>query len=310
MADPVDVHVSLVNTNNRELLRACLETLPDACAGLDWRVTVFDNASDDGSADMVVREFPWASVHRSTTRRGFSQNHNVVLREAVGGNGARYVLILNEDTELEPRSVRELVAFADARPALGAVGPIISEVGGGLQPSLLPYPSFANQLLPRLVAAEAGDRPGWLNGSCVLVRADALRRVGLLDERFFIFYEDTDLGARLATAGYESAVCPSARILHHGHSTVSRPAMSSSMEKQMLRSRYLYFAKHRGHSLALTVSALGRLVLGVRAAKALATASVRRDANERRRAALLLNLGLYDPARALPHEFDRVSEPR
>ena len=93
-ADLLDVEISLVNTNNRALLQACLASLREACVGLNWHVTAVDNESRDGSTEMVAKEFPAARLIRNTRRLGFGANHNQVLGPALG-SGIRYALILN-----------------------------------------------------------------------------------------------------------------------------------------------------------------------------------------------------------------------
>lgn len=301
--DLLDVEISLVNTENRELLRACLQSLPEACTGLRWRATVVDNASGDGSAGMVRAEFPWAGLLASEWRLGFSANHNQVLRRVLEDGGARYVLILNEDTALDPGCVGELVGLCDADRRIGAAGPVIRGRDGRVQQSHFRFPTVGQQAWAAL-RPRSGPRPargtGWLNGSCILIRTDALRQVGPLDERFFIFYEDTDLGLRLERAGWASAVCQSATMLHHGHETVSRPALGSAMERQMLRSRYLYFCKHRGQARAAALQLATRTALLARALKALGEAMLGRE--EPATARLLAGLAGYDPRTPLPHE--------
>ncbi|GAC1361642.1 MAG: hypothetical protein NVSMB32_00910 [Actinomycetota bacterium] len=302
----LDVCISVVNTNNAELLVRCLRTLPDACAGLSWAITVVDNASSDGSAEAVERLFPDVSLIRNRRRQGFSANHNLVIRPIIRERSARYVLILNEDTELDPGSVTELVKLCDADPEIGAAGPGITGTDGAEQPSLLPFPSVLREV--RSTLRQPLHRPvtkGWLNGSCVLARVAALEVIGPLDERFFIFYEDTDLGIRLHRAGWKSARFPSAHILHHGHVTVSRPSVGSAMERQMLRSRYLYVLKHHRPLEAMSVSGLVRLWLLVRAAKAALEALAGGAAEERAHAHLLLGLGMYNPRTPLEHEEPR-----
>lgn len=304
-ADVLDVEISLVNTNNRALLRACLRSLPEACAGLGWHVTVVDNESRDGSAEMVGEEFPAARLVRNSSRRGFGANHNQVLGPALE-SGARYVLILNEDTELDPGCVRELVAFADEHRQAGAVGPAIRGADGRRQRSYLPFPTVLGQAWSCLRPGRWPQRPpgaGWLNGSCVLLRIEALKQVGTLDERFFIFFEDTDLGERLRQAGWESTVCEPATMVHHGHMTVALASAGSVWEWQMLRSQYLYFCKHRGRPVGLLLSGLVRGALLIRAGKALLVSRLRRDPAERETANLLIDLLKYDPRRRLPHEI-------
>lgn len=304
-ASAVDVHVSLVNTNNRELLRRCLASLPEA-AGRDvaWRATVVDNASSDGSAEMVRAEFPRAQLRVNAARLGFSANHNQVLGPVVAEDVARYVLVLNEDTELRPGSLAELVRFADERRDAGAVGPGLVAPDGRRQVSFFAFPSVRDQFGSTLVPGRAQRTvrgSGWLNGSCLLLRTEALREVGLLDERFFIFFEDTDMGLRLCRAGWSSELCETATVVHHEHQTVSRQPADSPMERQFLRSRYLYFRKHRGRLAAVWVAALVRAALTARAAKAL-LGSLAGNRAERVLARLLWRLARYDPNVPLAHE--------
>jgi GT2 family glycosyltransferase len=302
---PLDVEVSLVNTNNSDLLRACLASLPEAAGALSWHATVVDNASDDGSPEVVRLEFPWARLIENPQRVGFSANHNQVIRDVVSHDSARYVLVLNEDTELESGSLEELVSFADREDRLGAAGPRLIESDGREQVSYFRFPGVLEQFWSTLRPGPPPRRAetgGWLNGSCVLVRTEAFRRIGPLDERFFIFFEDTDLGLRLHRAVWRSAVCKSSRVVHHGHQTVSQSGVGTHMEQQMLRSRYLYFRKHHGRRTAALVVALVRMALGVRATKAFLTGFITRDGRERRLAGLLWSLARYDPVAPLPHE--------
>jgi N-acetylglucosaminyl-diphospho-decaprenol L-rhamnosyltransferase len=301
----VDVQISLVNTDNAELLRRCLASLPAAAGSITWRASVVDNASRDGSGEIVRREFPWARLLENGRRLGFSANHNQVIGDVVSHESARYVLVLNEDTELESGSLEELVSFADREDRLGAAGPRLIEKDGREQVSYFRFPGVLEQFWLTLRPGQsprAAETAGWLNGSCLLVRTEALRRVGPLDARFFIFFEDTDLGLRLHRAGWRSAVCASSRVVHHGHQTVSQSVVGTHMERQMLRSRYLYFRKHHSRHTAALVVALVRMALGVRAAKAFLTGSITRDGGERRLAGLLWSLARYDPVAPLPHE--------
>src|ERR1022692_1698354 len=185
----VDVHISVVNTNNRDLLKRCLSSLPEACGQVAWRATVVDNASSDGGAQLVTEQFPWALLMRNSEREGFSANHNKVIVPVVRDRTARYVLILNEDTELAPRCVAKLVECADRDPRVGAVGPRIQGPHGEYEQSFFPFPSLASEvqatLLPGRRRRSGSPRTGWLNGSCILTSADAITEIGSLDERVF-----------------------------------------------------------------------------------------------------------------------------
>ena len=260
----VDVQISLVNTDNAELLRRCLASLPAAAGAITWRASVVDNASRDGSGEVVRREFPWARLLENGGRLGFSANHNQIIGDVIGHDSARYVLVLNEDTELEPGSLEQLVSFADREDRLGAAGPRLVEKDGRDQVSYFRFPGVVEQFWSTL-------RPG-------------------------------RPPHRVEGAGWRSAVCESSRVVHHGHQAVSQSGVGTYMEQQMLRSRYLYFRKHHGGYKAALVVALIRVALGVRAAKALLTGAVTGDGGERNLAGLLWSLARYDPVAPLPHE--------
>ncbi len=304
----LDVAVSVVNHELREGLRACLLSLPPACEGLGWRATVVDNVSRDGSLEMLETEFGCCSVIRNQARLGFGANHNQVLERALEAREARYVLVLNNDTELEPGSVAELVQFMDSQPGVGAASPRMLSSAGERHDILFRYPSVAGHLRwslrPTRRASAAVGRPGWLNGACLLLRAQALEEVGVFDTRFFMFFEDTDLQARLRDAGWSSAICDRASVVHQVGQTVKKPELRLAMECQLLRSRYLYFLKHHGLLQAKTVAWTTRLVLSARAGKLVlerALGRPRADADGGLHA--LLELARYDPRSPLRHEL-------
>jgi N-acetylglucosaminyl-diphospho-decaprenol L-rhamnosyltransferase len=304
-----DLAISVICTDNRAVLETCLQALPDATNGLRWRATVVDNACTDGTGEMVRARFPWATVIRNEVRHGFSRNHNQTLVPALAESSARYLLILNDDTILDPGSLAEMVAEMDRNPELGALGPTMRGPDGLPQDSLLSFPTplriAYHALRPGRPAPLPGDRAGWLNGSCVLLRPDALRDVGTLDERFFIFYEDTDLGLRLRDGGWVSEVAHDAGMIHLEHSTVSTPALNSPMARQVLRSQWLYLAKHNGPARAAIVAQLVRVCLAARAVKAAALGRLQKSEQERDNARHLFALARYSVREPLAHELSR-----
>ena len=134
MSSVPDVSVSLVNTNSRELLLACLESLP-ASTGVE--IVVLDNASEDGSAPAVRERFPDVRVIEQRHRAGFGANHNTVIRATTG----RYVFVLNEDTTSEDWGFDRMVAHLDANPRVAALGPRLVYPDGRLQDSAWRFPS-------------------------------------------------------------------------------------------------------------------------------------------------------------------------
>jgi N-acetylglucosaminyl-diphospho-decaprenol L-rhamnosyltransferase len=243
-----DVSVSVVNTSSRDLLLACLASLEDD-PGRRCRVEVvaLDNASDDGSADAVRERFPAVRLIEHDERRGFGENHNTVIRSTSG----RYVLVLNEDTTLEPGSLDRMVAYMDAHPEVAALGPRIIYPDGRPQASAWRFPTPATVAFGTLTLAKVGmvqsrggrpRRVDWAMGCALLLRRAALDRVGLFDEQFFIYSEETDLCRRLAEAGCETHYYPAVTVVHHESRFSAR--IPERRINEMWRSRRRYWAKH------------------------------------------------------------------
>ena len=196
-----DVSVSLVNTNSRELLLACLKSLQ----GVEAEVVVLDNASEDGSAAAVRERFPEVRVIEQRHRAGFGANHNTVIRATTG----RYVFVLNEDTTSEDWSFERMVAHLDANPRVAALAPRLVYPDGRLQSSAWRFPSPATAALGLLTLGRAGILQSggsgtrdvdWAMAAALMLRREALDEVGLFDEEFFIYSEETDLSCRLTGA--------------------------------------------------------------------------------------------------------------
>lgn len=302
----VDVEISIVDHQNREVVRACLLSLPDACQGLAWRATVIDNVSGDGSLEMLAADFPEVRVVANQERLGFGANHNQVISRVVADGSARHVLVLNDDTELGAGAVTRMVAMLDDDVVLGAVVPTVVDGQGREAATRLEWPSARSWLrTDRHDITELPDPDhGWLQGSCLLVRVEALRQVGGFDERFFLFYEDVDLSQRLVRAGWGLGTCPEATVVHHAHATVFKDDIIDATFRHGLRSRYLYFEKHLGRSTAALLSATGRTIMLARSAKAWAHWARTRDPVARARARRLLDLARRNPRRP------RRSQPR
>jgi GT2 family glycosyltransferase len=241
-----DLSVSIVNTNSRELLLACLETLP---RGAD--VVVLDNASEDGSAEAVHERFPDVRVLARDSRAGFGANHNTVIR----ATGGRYVYVLNEDTTADDWAFDRIVAYLDAHPRVAALGPRLVYPDGRLQDSAWRFPTPLVSTLGLLtvgklgVKQSGGDGPGpvdWVMGAALVLRRAALDEVGLFDEGFFLYSEEVDLQFRLRQAGWEVHYFPDATVVHH-ESQFSADVPERRIN-EMWRSRHRYWHKH--HSSA------------------------------------------------------------
>ena len=211
-----DLSVSIVNTNSRELLLACLDSL----AGTDAELVVLDNASEDGSAEAVRDRFPEVRVIAQPYRAGFGANHNTVIRATTG----RYVYVLNEDTTAGDWGFGALTAYLEDHPRVAALGPRIVYPDGHLQDSAWRFPTplvstVSLATLGRLgVTQSRGEEPravDWVTGAAIVLRREALDEIGLFDESFFLYSEEVDLQARLHRAGWEVHYFPRVSVVNN-----------------------------------------------------------------------------------------------
>jgi N-acetylglucosaminyl-diphospho-decaprenol L-rhamnosyltransferase len=238
-----DLSVSIVNTNSRELLLACLETLRGTAA----EIVVLDNASEDASADAVRERFPAARVLTQDFRAGFGANHNTVIRATEG----RYVYVLNEDTTADDWGFERIVAYLDAHPRVAALGPRLTYPDGRLQDSAWRFPTPLVSTLGLLTVGKLGVKQSrgeaphavdWVMGAALVLRREALHEVGLFDEEFFLYSEEVDLQFRLRQAGWDVHYFPSATVVHH-ESQFSADIPERRIN-EMWRSRHRYWRKH------------------------------------------------------------------
>ena len=238
-----DLSISLVNTNSRELLLACLESL----RAVDAEIVVLDNASEDGSADAVRTKFPDVRLIEQRHRAGFGANHNTVIRATTG----RYVFILNEDTTSDDWGFERMVAHLDANPRVAALGPRLVYPDGRVQSSAWRFPSPATAALGLLTLGRAGVLQSgggetrdvdWAMAAALLVRREALDEVGIFDEGIFIYSEETDLCRRLRNAGWRTQFFPEVTVVHHeSQFSVGIPERRIN---EMWRGRHHYWRKH------------------------------------------------------------------
>lgn len=253
-----DLSVVIVVYNVRDLLAACLASLYASRGPLAVEVCVVDNASQDGSAALVRARFPEVALIACDANRGYARANNLALERASG----RHILLLNPDTVLPPDGLRTLVRLLDEDPTLGAVGPKLVRPDGSLDLACrrsFPTPEvalyrmlglsrrfprsrrFARYNLTYLDPDEPADVDAVV-GACMAIRGTALRQVGLLDERFFMYGEDLDLAFRLKQHGWRVRYEPSVVVLHH---------KGASSRQASLRARRAFFAAmllfHRKH---------------------------------------------------------------
>jgi len=258
-----EVSTSIVSYRTPTLLKQCLAALEAERSSVHLDVTVVDNASGDGSAEMVADQFPWVRLIRNPSNMGFGAAHNQALRRATG----RYWVLLNSDAAPRPGALRLLVDFLENNPRVAVAGPRLRYPDGSVQPSRRRFPTVAtlfmestqiqrflprNQVLERFyVADRSDDEPqevDWLVGACVCVRAAAAAEVGLLDEGFFMYSEELDWCRRFQAAGWRVAYVPSAEVVHQegGSSRLDLVARDQAFQASKLR----YAAKWHGRWVA------------------------------------------------------------
>lgn len=257
--------VVVVNHDTREHLRACLASIPRGV-----RTTVVDNASRDGSVEMVRASFPEARLLAGHGNPGYGAAANLGVRACAEA----YVLVLNSDTRVEPGALEALAGHLDRHPRAAVAGPRLLDPDGSPQASCFPFPGTLRWLLENdPVAPAIGWIPGvrgallrfspparaaavpWTLGAALLVRRSAFEAVGGFDEAFFMYFEEVDLCRRLAAAGWETHFVPEARVTHVGGASTSQ--VRAGMAVQHFRSTLRFYRRHcRGPRLAFWVGTM------------------------------------------------------
>lgn len=246
---PGDVTAVTVTLNGLPWVERCLESL----RGVD--AVLVDHGSTDGTLDLVRERFPDVRVVEQENV-GYGSGLNAGFR----ASSPRFYLVINSDAWLEDGALERLVAFADAHPDAAVVAPRLRNPDGSLQRSVRGFPTtwrlateylYLRKLAPRshaLNAFYAGDfdhgetrEVDWVMGSCFLVRREACDAVGLFDEDFFLFSEETDWFYRFHRAGWKVWFLPEAEALHVGGAT-----HGGRMFTENVRGHLCWFAKHRG----------------------------------------------------------------
>src|SRR5690625_5220479 len=273
-----DLSIVIVNWNTLEMLRECLDSVRASEGGRAAEVIVIDNASEDGSADMVATEFPETRLIRNAENRGFAAANNQGFAIARG----RYILLLNSDTLVHGDVLADSVAWLDAHPEVGAMGCRVLNTDGSVQLTCSMYPSILNQLLqasglwklrrPRFFGRflmtywqrDSERMVETISGCYLLVRARVIEEVGPLDEDFFFFGEETDWCRRMRDAGWKLAFAPVGEITHHGSASVRK--LNHRRDVMLTEAKVRLHRKHGGVVHAGIVWLIAGLFNGSRAA--------------------------------------------
>lgn len=289
--------VIVLNWNTAHLLPICLESLRTSAGHLDMEIWVVDNASTDGSVELLRRHFPWVRLIANTQNVGFAAGNN----QAMAASSGEYVLLFNSDAVAPAGSVERLLEVARSHPRAGIVGARLLNPDGSFQASHSRFPTLGREALilstlgrrlfgPHYPSAgpeveRRAQAVDVVEGACLLVRRAAFDEVGGMDEGYFMYAEEVDWCYAMRRHGWQTWYAPDAPIYHlGGASSLNR---KPQREADLYRSRVRFFRKHygplqanalkamlfastalkaTGHGLlrALTRSRRGRPVVGLR----------------------------------------------
>lgn len=275
--DPI-LSIVIVSWNTRDLLAQCLASVfaqqDEKGAGLGLEVSVVDNASEDGSPEMVRDQFPQVHLLQNPDNPGFAAANNQGIRQCRAG----YILLLNPDTIVKPGALATLVKFMDEHPQAGAAGARLLNADGSLQESCYPRPTLGREFwrlfhLDRIIPLAIYPMWRWpldsprpvdvLMGACFLVRRSVFDQIGVWEETYFMYSEEVDLCYRVQAAGWSLVWVPQAEVVHLGGQSTRQVA--EKMFLRLYQSKILYFRRHygrlaaAGYKIILGMASLGRL---------------------------------------------------
>jgi GT2 family glycosyltransferase len=246
----IDLSIVILNWNVCDLLDRCLDSLRSDHCSLE--IIVVDNASRDDSVAMVHAKYPQVTVIANTENRGFTGGNN----QGIEASHGRHVMVLNPDTEVLGDALDRLVAYLDAYPDVGALGPQLLNPDRSIQSSRRRFPTLAiaffestwlQGIAPKRilthyymddVPATATHEVDWLNGACTVFRREVLDRVGVYDaQNFFMYSEELDLCRRVKEAGWKIVYLPQAQVVHY----------VGKSSDQVVAARHIYFQTSKVH---------------------------------------------------------------
>jgi len=269
---PIDLSMVVVNWNTRDLLSQCLASIERYPPNGVYEVWVVDNASPDGSVQMVRERFPWVQIVENRDNVGFARANNQAIRMCSG----RYIVLLNSDVKIHTNTLQTILEFLDAEPDVAVVGCRLFNADGSLQR----YPSRTLTLfrlfvifwhLPGYSALWKGETESLqpreverVKGACIAIRHAALEEVGLMDEGFFLYAEEDDWCLRFRRHRWKIVFLPDAEVTHYGGASTEQ--ISAQARVHLYRSRTRFLRKHYGSvaarifKLAILGTYIGKLV--------------------------------------------------
>ncbi len=259
----MDISVIIVNWNTKDFLSQCLRSVYETIKQQTFEVIAVDNASTDGSVVMLKEDFSSVVVVKNHVNRGFGAASNQALRVMKG----RYALLLNTDTILTENAVHELFTFLESHSDVAMACGQLLNADGSKQNSIAAFPSFLTlltnmslleYLFPKRFLSKRYSHAGPVEiesgiGACLLVRKQAIDKVGMFDERYFFFFEETDWAYQMRSAGWKIFHVPTALIYHFQGQSIGRDIRSRI---EFYRSRYQFFRKSKSRLYFVIISAV------------------------------------------------------
>ena len=267
----VDVSIIIVNLNTRDLLRACLRSVFSETSTISYEVIVIDNASSDGSVEMVRTEFPAVRLFANTTNEGFARPNNEGMARATG----KYLFLLNSDTLVKPNAIATLASFLDAHADVGACGPMLLYPDGTLQYSVKGFPTvwthccdmlLLDKVFPRTRMFGRGEMKYFaytethsvdhVMAAAFMVRREVLSSAGMFDERFRIYYNDMDWCFRIIRQGWKIYYVHDAQVVHYLGQTVNALNTQFDYFEELYDNVIFFYQKHYGRASVIAYKLL------------------------------------------------------
>jgi len=249
----LELSIIIVNWNTKELLKACLTSIYETARDYEFEVIVVDNASSDGSCEMIEEEFTGVKLIKSNINVGFAKANNQGIEASIG----KYILFLNPDTMGKENSLANMVDALRSNQDIGVIGSVLVNLDGSPQASYGKFPTVNNMLalniLPMSLKRAGINIPrdnrffkvDYVAGASLMTRKEVIEQVGGFDERFFAYFEETDFCYRVSNKGWKIVIDNSAEVIHIRGQSLNQ--LEDRRLEIFYESLFKYFLKNKGY---------------------------------------------------------------
>lgn len=271
-----DLTISIVSYNSLKFLKPCLDSIYNDPHSIKYDIVVVDNASSDGSPKFIKNNYPLVILILNDKNIGFSAANN----KAINRTNSKYIMLINSDCQVYEGSIDNLIEFMEKNTDIGIVGPKIVNSDGSIQHSCRRFPSIMNAGFHTILTGIAPNNPfsrkykladvnrdipfgvDWVSGSCMVIRREALKDTGGLDENYFMYVEDIDICYRMWQENWKVYYYPHCKIMHHIGGSSGNQQVRASIRMQ--KSVFYFFCKNYKRSWKIILIPFLILVLGFR----------------------------------------------